>query len=171
MNIQIIEASINDIDEIIKLKKQVWDKMKNKDWYVIDGTNKEFLAKQLKNNGLVLKAIYNNKIIGFLIVENNIQNTNPIIKLTNLENEIDNCMELLNVAVHQEYRGNHLWSLMAIKAEEMMVRKYNKKYILSTVHPDNIASMKSLLNIGYKVVCTTKMYGNKDRCILLKTIS
>lgn len=30
MDIQITEASINNIDEIIKLKKDVWDKMQNK---------------------------------------------------------------------------------------------------------------------------------------------
>ena len=47
MNISIEEATINDIDEIINLKKKIWNDLENKDWYVIDGTNKEFLIKQL----------------------------------------------------------------------------------------------------------------------------
>lgn len=170
MNIQILEASIADIDEIIQLKEYVWDKIENKDWYVIDGINKQFLYKHFKNNELVLKAVCNNKFIGFLIVLKNIKKMDHIIKITNLENEIDNCIELLNVAVHNDYRGNHLWSLMASKAEEIMLRRYNIKYVLSTIHPNNIASIKSLLNIGYKIVCETKMYGNRDRYILLKTI-
>ncbi len=170
MDILITEASINDIEEIIKLKKDVWDKMENKDWYVIDGTDKQFLEKQLKNNGLILKAVSNNRIIGFLIVENNIEKESSIIKHTHLENEIDNCIELSNVAVDSEYRGNHLYTKMVEKAEKYMTNKYNIRYILATVHPDNIASMKSLLNIGYEVYCTTKMYGNKDRCILMKQL-
>lgn len=171
MKISITEANINDIDEIIKLKKDIWNNMENKDWYVIDGTNKEFLQNQLENRGLILKAVDNNKIVGFLIVENNMKKNNSVIKHTNLENEIDNCIELCNVAVDTEYRGNHLYTKMAKKAEEIMKKKYNIKYILSTIHPDNIASMKSLLNIGYKVVCRTKMYNNLDRCILIKTFN
>lgn len=170
MDISIAEASINDIDEIIKLKKDIWDKMKHKEWYVIDGTNKDFLENQLNNKGLILKAISNNKIIGFLIVENNIKKERNIIKYAHLENESDKCIELANVAIAHEYRGNNLFTLMVKKAEKIMSEKYNIKYVLSTIHPDNVASMKSLLNIGYKVVCKTKMYGNKDRCILLKEV-
>ena len=47
MNVTITEATINDIDEIIKLKKDVWNRMKNKNWYVINGTNKDFLFLSL----------------------------------------------------------------------------------------------------------------------------
>ena len=49
MNIQILEASITDIDEIIQLKEYVWDKIENKDWYVIDGINKQFLYFIISN--------------------------------------------------------------------------------------------------------------------------
>lgn len=168
MDIQITEASINDIDEIIKLKQDIWNRMENKDWYVIDGTNKEFLEDQLKNNGFILKAVNNNKIIGFLIVKYNIKRESELIKNTNLQNELNYCIELCNGAVAPEYRGNHLYAKMVEKAEKNMTDKYNIKYILATVHPDNIASKKTLLNMGYEIYCKTKMYGNKDRCILIK---
>ena len=61
MNIEIKEATINDIDEIIQLKKDVWDKLENKEWYVIDGTDNNFLKQEIENNGLVLNAVCNNK--------------------------------------------------------------------------------------------------------------
>ena len=51
MEILIEEATINDIDKIIKLKQEVWDKLENKDWYIIDSINQEWLKKRLENSG------------------------------------------------------------------------------------------------------------------------
>lgn len=170
MDVLILRATIEDIDEIIKLKKDVWNEMENKDWYEIETENEEFLVNQLENDGLILKAVKDNKIIGFLIVENDINKERDIIKNMKLENEANRCIEFCSVAVALEYRGNNLYTQMAKKAEKFMIDNYDIKYILATVHPDNIASVKSLLNIGYDICCKTKMYGNKDRYILMKSI-
>lgn len=171
MKISIEEATINDIDEIIKLKKDIWDNLENKEWYVIDGTNQDFLKKQLENDGLILKSINNDKIVGFLIISNSLKKDNSLIQKIHLENEVKMCIELSNGAVDIKYRGNNLYTEMAQKAEKIIMNRYNKKYILATVHPDNIASWKSLLNIGYKIICESKMYGNLERYILLKRLN
>lgn len=171
MEVLIKEATIKDIDEILKLKKDIWDKLENKEWYVIDGTNRDFLNRELQNNGLILKAINNNKIVGFLIIRNCLKKDNSIIQKLHFENKADMCIELSNGAVDSEYRGNNLYIEMAKKAEEIMINRYNKKYILATVHPDNMASLKSLLKIGYKIICKSKMYDNLDRYILLKDLN
>lgn len=171
MEVLIKEATIKDIDEILKLKKDIWDKLENKEWYVIDGTNRDFLNRELQNDGLILKAINNNKIVGFLIIRNCLKKDNSIIQKLHFENKADMCIELSNGAVDSEYRGNNLYIEMAKKAEEIMINRYNKKYILATVHPDNMASLKSLLKIGYKIICKSKMYDNLDRYILLKDLN
>ena len=169
-DILITKACINDIDEIMKLKEDVWNKIENKDWYFIDGTTNIFLNKIIKNDGLILKATIDNKIIGFLVVENNKKKDSEIIKKSNLEREVESCIEMSSVAVNYKYRGNHLFTEMLNKAEKYMLDKYNIKYILATVHPDNLASKNTLLNSGYNIYCRTKMYGGKDRCILLKKV-
>ncbi len=171
MKIQIKEATISDIDEIVKLKKKIWDKLENKQWYVIESTDSNFLKKELENKGLILKAVDDNKIIGFFIICNTLTKENPIIKKPHLENNVNMCIELGNGAVDIEYRGNNLYTKMAEKAEEIIINRYDKKYILATVHPDNAASLKSLIKIGYKVVCKTKMYDDLDRYILLKRLN
>lgn len=171
MEILIEEATINDIDEIIKLKKSIWDNLENKQWYVIDGTNQDFLKKELENNGLILKAVNNNKIIGFLIIRNTLKKTSSIIQKLHLESKVNMCIELSNGAVDIKYRGNNLYIEMAKRVEQIVVNRYNKEYILATVHPDNTASLKSLLKIGYKIICKSQMYGNLDRYILLKRLN
>ena len=170
MNIEIKEATINDIDEIIQLKKDVWDKLENKEWYVIDGTDNNFLKQEIENNGLVLNAVCNNKIVGFLIYHKNLNEEQTIIKKLHYENKINQCIELSNGAVDSCFRGMHLYAKMALKGEEIIRERYNKKYILATVHPDNKASLKSLLQLDFQIICKTKMYGNLDRCIIQKDI-
>lgn len=73
MRILIEEATINDIDKIIKLKQEVWDKLENKDWYIIDSINQEWLIKRLENSGIIIKAVDKNKIVGFLIINNSLK--------------------------------------------------------------------------------------------------
>lgn len=170
MEILIEEATINDIDTIIQLKKDIWDNLENKAWYVIKGTNQKFLKKELENNGLILKAINGDEIVGFLIMCNTLTKESSIIQKLHLENEVNMCIELSNSAVDMKYRGNNLYIKMAKKAEEIIKNRYNKKYILATVHPDNMASLKSLQKIDYKIICKSKMYENLDRYILLKHI-
>ena len=171
MEILIEEATINDIDKIIKLKQEVWDKLENKDWYIIDSINQEWLKKRLENSGIIIKAVDKNKIVGFLIINNSLKKEKDIIKKVNLEEQTDICIELSNGAVDSAYRGNHLYIKMIQKAEKIIKSRYHKKYILATVHPDNIASLNSILKIGYEVKCRTKMYGDLDRYIVIKELN
>lgn len=171
MEILIEEATINDIEEIVKLKKDIWNKLENKEWYIIDSTNQEYLKNQLENNGIIIKSINKNKIVGFLIITNDLKKEEDIIKKVHLEEKVDGCIELANGAVDSEYRGNNLYIKMAKKAEKIIKSRYQKKYILATVHPDNFASLNSLLKIGYEVKCKTKMYGNLDRYIVIKELN
>ena len=46
----------------------------------------------------------------------------------------------------------------------------NIKYSYATVHPDNLASLKSLDNIGYKKYKEKLMYGGKIRYIMRKEL-
>ncbi len=171
MEIFIEEATINDIDEIVKLKKNIYDKLENKELYVIDGTNQDYLKDKIENNEIVLKAINSDKkIVGFLIMSTNVKKEEDIIKKVHLEEKINICIELVNTAVDSDYRGNNLLIKMIKKAEEMIKDKYHKKYILTTVHPNNLASLHSFLEMEYEIKCKSKMYGNLDRYILIKEL-
>lgn len=169
-NILIELANLNDIDEIVSLKQKIYDEMDNKEWYFIDSTDKTYLENLLnEEKGFILKATYNKKIIGFLIIILKLKNDSNIITYSNLKDKVNYCAELGNGAVAKEYRGKRLLQKMILEAEKL-IKNNNYRYILSTVHPDNKASLNSQLNLGYKILCHKKMYGDKDRNILIKRL-
>lgn len=43
-------------------------------------------------------------------------------------------------------------------------------YLLGTVHPDNIASVNSFLQLNYQQVMMKEKYGGMKRCIFCKKI-
>lgn len=52
----------------------------------------------------------------------------------------------------------------------MKERYDNIKYSYATVHPDNLASLKTLEKIGYKKYKEKLMYGGKIRYIMRKEL-
>lgn len=170
MNIKIEQADKKDIDRILEIKLEIWELLENKDLYEMAGITKEFLLKQLDNDGLLLKCMDEDKIMGFTIIKRNIKPDSPI--LSNLQHDdIEEWIEMSNMGVLPKYRGMHLQQKMIQEAEKIMKRRFNKiKHSIASVHPDNIASLKSFLNNNYKIVERTKLYGGKDRYILVKEL-
>lgn len=76
------------------------------------------------------------------------------------------------VGVLTSYRGMHLQQKLILEAEKMIRDRKDKfvKYSIATVHPNNIASLKSLLNIGYEIIEEKVMYNNKRRYIVKKRL-
>lgn len=166
------EASKDDIDEIINLKLKVYEDMENKEWYEVNGTTKEFLNELLDNDGLLLKVtdVKTEIMAGFLMVKNKLKSDGNLSKI--IENiETDRCIEMCNSAVLPEFRGNKLQQRLILMAENIMIKKNsNIKYSVATVHPDNIFSVNSLINLGYKKIADANLYGGKKRCIMKKDL-
>lgn len=77
-------------------------------------------------------------------------------------------MLLDGVFVKKEFRGNHLQQVMSsYTIEACEKRKINA--FMTAIHPENIASIKSLENIGFQRKARAMLYGGKyDRVILVK---
>lgn len=79
---------------------------------------------------------------------------------------------LLNgVFVDPAYRGNHLQQLMSEYTIEQC-RRRKVRYFATAIHPDNMASLRSLEAIGFEIATRTRLYGGRyERCILVKELS
>lgn len=170
MKFIIKEGSINDIKEIIEAIKYLHDIIENKEWYAIGLANYDKILDKLNDEAIIVKALYNNELAGFLLVERHI---NPKHELAEEipKDELSSSIEMDNAGVLPKYRGNHLQESLILKAEYIIKERDSSiKYSYATVHPDNLASLKSLENSGYKKYREKLMYGGKIRYIMRKEL-
>lgn len=126
------------------------------------------LLKKLEDNAIIVKALYKDTLVGFLIIERYI-NSNGELASEIPSDELSSSIEMDNAGVLPKYRGNHLQGKMILKAESIMKEKDSSiKYSYTTVYPDNLASLKTLENIVYKKYKEKLMYGGKIRYIMRK---
>ena len=170
MNFIIEEGNSNDIEKVIEVCKIIYENLEYKDWYSIDLMEYNKILKKIEDNAIIVKALYNDDLAGFLIVERHINPNHELAKEIP-KDELSSSIEMDNAGVLPKYRGNHLQESLILKAESIMKERDNSiKYSYTTVHPDNLASLKSLENIGYKKYKEKLMYGGKIRYIMRKEL-
>ena len=74
------------------------------------------------------------------------------------------------VATLPAYRGHSLQSrLMDYAACFLRIRK-DTKFLMATVHPNNVPSRRSMEKLGYTCVAQTTLYGGLPRCVYCKRL-
>lgn len=170
MKFKIEKGSTNDINDVIKAIKDLYDLMEDKTWYAIGLADFDKMLAKMNDGAIIVKALYKNELVGFLFAERHI-NPNSEIAKEIPSNELAYSVEMDNAGVMPLYRGNHLQQEMILKAEIIFKEKDSKvKYSYTTVHPDNLGSLKSLENIGYKKYKEKLMYGGLIRYIMRKEL-
>ncbi|MFC3901017.1 GNAT family N-acetyltransferase [Aliicoccus persicus] len=72
--------------------------------------------------------------------------------------------------VHPEYRGQQLQTKMGKYLIDDLKRSSDLKYILATVSPNNIPSLKDKFKLGFRILKTKYKYGNKLRHIMMRDL-
>ena len=170
MEFVIKEGNINDIKEVVDAIKYLHDIIENKEWYAIGLADYDKILDKLNDEAIVVKALYQDDLAGFLLVERHINPKSELAEEIPKE-ELPSSIEMDNAGVLPKYRGNHLQRQMILKAESIMKEKDDSiKYSYTTVHPDNLASLKTLEKAGYKKYKEKLMYGGKIRYIMRKEL-
>ena len=170
MNFIIKEGNSNDIETVIEVCKTIYENLEHKEWYSIDLMEYDKILKKLEDNAIIVKALYKDDLAGFLIAERHINPTGELAEEIP-KDELSSSIEMDNAGVLSKYRGNHLQESLILKAESIMKeRDASIKYSYATVHPDNLASFKTLEKTGYKKYKEKLMYGGKIRYIMRKEL-
>ncbi len=123
MNFIIEEGSSNDIKEIIDTIKYLHDIIENKEWYAIGLADYDKILNKLNDEAIIVKALYNDELAGFLIAERHI---NPTYELAEEipKDELSSSIEMDNAGVLPKYRGNHLQESLILKAESIITLQF-----------------------------------------------
>lgn len=171
MEFDMVRARCEDAGEVADVIRKVFQKMEHREWYVAD--NEEYVReKLLDHTGMVWKAVEkeSGELAGVFMM------TFPGYGEENLGWDLgfdrEQCLKTTHMesaAVLPAYRGNHLQQrLMEIAEAEAKKRGY--RYLLCTIHPDNLYSKKNALRQGYQVMATKEKYGGLLRDILMKRL-
>ena len=162
----IVKADKKDIQKIKCIMDAGFASVQDKTWYVTDDV--AFLERHIEAEGYILNYMSDETIAGFLIVRY------PGMAEDNLGRYLDN-VELTRVthmesaSVLPEFRGQKIQKKLLQRAEELE-RERGTKYLMCTVHPDNIYSRRNLEQLGYFCLTETEKYGGLKRKIMYKEI-
>lgn len=135
----------NNLDEYLEYYDMVMDNMERKEF--IGYFNKEDMQTILKD-GAKLFVYRNNKEIVCSFVY--IPACEHSMKKLNLNYDIKDVGECGPLLVNPKYRGNGLQYQM-LQVLTKYCKKLGKKYLITTVHPDNVYSINNFLKEGYKL--------------------
>ncbi len=164
-------AAIEDYQIMADVIQSVWQQIRQKDWFVADDS--EYTCHMLtEGNGIGYKAFEKDSgaLAGVFIAAlpgNREENLGRDIGLS--QEELGKVAHMESVAILPEYRGNGLQYVLMNTAEEEL-RKQGYRYLMCTVHPENIYSKNNIIKQGYQVVMTKEKYGGYLRDILLKEL-
>lgn len=139
-----------------------------KEWF--EAEDERFLAKHICEEGFTLLAKKDGQTAAIMIVripgmaEDNL---GEYLKIS--REEMERVAHLEIAVVEPEYQGYGLQYELFCQAEEI-VKISRCRYLMATVHPDNIYSFRNMEKLGMKAVLETKKYGGKRRYVMSKTL-
>ena len=160
---EIVNITPKYIDEVLSLQKEVYDNLEDKE--VLETLGREDMLTLLESeyrvgvfDGEELKALR-----AFYIPK--IDEDEHLADDANVSREDTIYSEI--TFIHEDLRGKNL----QLKMGEILLEKLRKdkqfKYLIGTVMPTNLPSLKNTMSLGLNVVNTKIKYGNKRRHILM----
>ena len=171
MNFRIERATAADYRLFADIIQSVWRGMDNKDWYLAD--NSDYTYHMLTSGeGLGYKAIETETgdTAGvFLAVIPGPSEENMGRDAGLPEEALPGVAHMDTAAVLPKYRGHQL-QYRLMQAAEADLRAMGFRYLMGTIHPDNVYSMNNAMKQGYRIIGEKLKHGGKRRAILLKEL-
>lgn len=159
----------NYIEKIMELQEKINIGLTHKEWY--SATSREGFCIQITEKGKVVGCLLEDDTLIALgaYVEWGYEEENYGYDLSISGEELLKVGQIEATLVHEEFRGNKLQRKICMELEEIAKSKGN--YIIAaTIHPDNIYSLNTFKELGYKVRLEKLKYEGLRRFILSKNI-
>lgn len=161
-NLICINDNIN-IKEYIKFRELVKENMPNPEW--LGDFSKEELIEMLNNNTKIWIYYLNKEPVCSMML---IPSTEKDISKFELNISHTLAVDYGPIFVNPKYQGNGLQYQM-LQTLDKYVKDHNYKYIITTIHPDNIYCIRNFLKDNFNLV-NQKTFKRGPRNIYLKEI-
>ena len=134
--------------EFCALSESVYNNLENKEWYI--PMSQENMKTALENKLFtVVGAVKNGTLAGVSLIDRTADEFAQLSEVAGVGMDKKGA-ELGACMVLPEYRGNNLMHLMNVELVKL-ARQSGIEYLVATAHPDNIASNKSLVKLGFEL--------------------
>lgn len=191
MTFSILPAVLSDSPDICRLMNEGAESVAKKEWFCPD--TREFIERHMEQQGFILKAVCKEgehplrahgslcrnaadsssaqgRIAAFLLVRFpglDQDNLGTSLHLSALDLPLVAHME--TVVVSRAYTGNGLMRRL-LKAGEEKAASMGFRFLMATVHPDNLYSLRNFQCLGYEKIEEALKYGGLRRWILGKRL-
>ena len=164
---EIRKGTREDLEGVIQLLQQVRENMERKDWFYLDPPEE---VRELMEEGRMelWVAMDGSRMAGALSV------VYPGLGAHNygydLDMEADALMKVVcmeSAAVHPDYRGMGIQKLLLERAEAQLTGN-GERYLMGTIHPENVFSLNNALKQGDQICRTIEKYGSVRHLVCKK---
>lgn len=160
--------SLRDLEEVLKLQKRIMTDISfRQEWFY--PFSKEELIEVLSSKRNIVEGVFvQERLIAFIALCSEGTEWEEVMEVINETCKKEACMLINGTLVDPDFQGNGLQKQMTQAAMNAGIE--NGFYTVAVAcHPDNPASMKSLYQLGFKMVKKTQLYEPRyERIILLK---
>ena len=168
MEYEIKIAVQEDIEQISQVMEAIAEGMEAEDYFV--SSDREYISGHIEAEGVTYLVLDDDQIMGYLIIDiPGVQQRNLGYDIGLAKARLGGVAHMDTIVVVPEYRGHGLQKMLLHYGEQRM-KERGCTDLMATVHPDNAASLKSLLGSGYEIRKTALKYNGYLRHILHKTI-
>lgn len=154
---------------VSSLIQQVWEELSNKDWFAIDEPGYLAHILSLKSTLVFEACTPDGKLAAVCVLVEPETDEENLSQYANIpRSEWHQVMHVDMAATLPGYRGHSLQSQLMAHAACFLRTKKNIKYLMATVHPNNLPSRRSMEKLGYICVAQTTLYGGLPRCVYCK---
>lgn len=168
--INIIRVGRERLREAYEIVNKVDQGMNVPEWFVAE-SYEEFDFWMNEERGILYLAVDEDENVGamFFAILPGLHPDNLGYDLNMEEEQLKLCAMMDTAAVLPGVRGHHLQYEMMQHAEADL-REMGYKYLLCTVHPENVFSRSNVMKQGYEKLLTKEKYGGFLRDIWMKQI-
>lgn len=168
---KISRAGYEDIGDILEIEKLAFEKLADKSWYVTDDIT--FMERHIEKEGFILKAAWEGRTAAFLAVRFPRTAEDSLFPYARDRYGIPQterclCAHMESVAVHPDFYGCRLLDKLLQAAVEEAAAHYHMKYMMATVHPENLFSRRGFESNGFTPIAEAVKYGGLNRLIYCK---